>query len=203
MEVRAGSVGYIDWKVIDLRVRPRVQWLLQPIGRALADRGVTPQIMTLLGLVITVIGGLLIGFGQLGWGAGVALIGSALDGLDGSVARAAWTESARGALFDAVSDRVGEVAVFAGLAAAVAPERRVLILIVLAVGGSMLGPYLRAKAEAEGLDGRGGMMGRAERVLVFSAGLFSGLIEPMLWLLVVATWATVAWRFFLTYRELK
>ena len=203
MEVRAGSVGYIDWKVIDLRVRPRVQWLLQPIGRALADRGVTPQIMTLLGLVITVIGGLLIGFGQLGWGAGVALIGSALDGLDGSVARAAGTESARGALFDAVSDRVGEVAVFAGLAAAVAPERRVVVLIVLAVGGSMLVPYLRAKAEAEGLDGRGGMMGRAERVLVFSAGLFSGLIEPMLWLLVVATWATVAWRFFLTYRELK
>jgi hypothetical protein len=47
------------------------------------------------------------------------------------------------------------------------------------------------------------MMGRAERVLLFSAGLFSGLIEPMLWLLVVATWATVAWRFFLTYRELK
>ena len=203
MEVRAGSVGYIDWKVIDLRVRPRVQWLLQPIGRALADRGVTPQIMTLLGLVITVIGGLLIGFGQLGWGAGVALIGSALDGLDGSVARAAGTESARGALFDAVSDRVGEVAVFAGLAASVAPERRVVVLIVLAVGGSMLVPYLRAKAEAEGLDGRGGMMGRAERVLVFSAGLFSGLIEPMLWLLVVATWATVAWRFFLTYRELK
>ena len=38
-------------------------------------------------------------------------------------------------------------------------------LIVLAVGGSMLVPYLRAKAEAEGLDGRGGMMGRAERVL--------------------------------------
>ena len=203
IEVRAGSVGYIDSKVIDLRVRPRVQWLLQPIGRALADRGVTPQIMTLLGLVITIIGGLLIGFGQFGWGAGVALIGSALDGLDGSVARAAGTESARGALFDAVSDRAGEVAVFAGLAAAVAPERRVVTLIVLAVGGSMLVPYLRAKAEAEGLDGRGGMMGRAERVLVFSAGLFSGLIEPMLWLLVIATWATVAWRFFLTYRELK
>ncbi len=76
-------------------------------------------------------------------------------------------------------------------------------LIVLAVGGSMLVPYLRAKAEAEGLDGRGGMMGRAERVLLFSAGLFSGLIEPMLWVLVIATWATVGWRFFLTYRELK
>ena len=202
-EVLSGSVGYIDLPVIDLRVRPRVQWLLQPIGRALASRGVTPQVMTLLGLLITIGGGVLIGFGRLGWGAGVALVGSALDGLDGSVARAAGTESPRGALFDAVSDRVGEVAVLAGLGAAVAAESRIVTLIVLAVGGSMLVPYLRAKAEAEGLDGRGGMMGRAERVLIFSAGLFSGLIEPMLWVLVIATWATVVWRFFLTYRELK
>ena len=92
---------------------------------------------------------------------------------------------------------------FAGLAAAVATESRVVTLIVLAVGGSMLVPYLRAKAEAEGIDGRGGMMGRAERVILFSAGLFTGLIEPMLWVLVVAVWATVLWRFFLTYRELK
>jgi CDP-diacylglycerol---glycerol-3-phosphate 3-phosphatidyltransferase len=202
-EVCAGSFGYIDSAVIDLRVRPRLQWLLQPIGRALAGLGITPQILTLLGLVTTILGGVLIGFGRLGWGAGVALAGSALDGLDGSVARAAGTESARGALLDAASDRVGEVAVFAGLAAAVATDPTVIILIVLAVGGSMLVPYLRAKAEAEGLDGRGGMMGRAERVLLFSAGLFSGLIEPMLWVLVIATWATVGWRFFLTYRELK
>ena len=202
-EVCGGSVDYIDSAVIDLRVRPRVQWLLQPIGRALASRGMTPQVMTLLGLLITVLGGVLIGLGWLGWGAGVALFGSALDGLDGSVARAAGTESPRGALLDAAADRVGEVAVFAGLAAAVATESRVVTLIVLAVGGSMLVPYLRAKAEAEGIDGRGGMMGRAERVLLFSAGLFTGLIEPMLWVLVVAVWATVLWRFFLTYRELK
>ncbi|MGH8928222.1 MAG: CDP-alcohol phosphatidyltransferase family protein [Acidimicrobiia bacterium] len=202
-EVCAGSVGYIDSAVIDLRVRPRVQWLLQPIGRALANLGVTPQILTLLGLVLTILGAVLIGFGRLGWGAGVALLGSALDGLDGSVARAAGTESARGALLDAASDRIGEVAVFAGLGVAVAPNARVVLLIVLAVGGSMLVPYLRAKAEAAGLDGRGGMMGRAERVLAFSIGLFTGFIEPMLWVLVIATWATVAWRFFLTYRDLK
>ena len=117
--------------------------------------------------------------------------------------RAAGTESPRGALLDAAADRVGEVAVFAGLADAVAPERRVVTLIVLAVGGSMLVPYLRAKAEAEGLDGRGGMMGRAERVIVLTLGILTGLIEPMLWVLVVAIWATVFWRFLLTYRQLR
>lgn len=188
--------------MIDLRVRPHMQWLLQPIGRALAGLGITPQLMTLLGLVITVAGAILIGFGHRILGATVALLGAALDGLDGSVARAAGSESARGALLDAAADRMGEVAVFAGLVVLVAGNSRLLLLIVLALGGSMLVPYLRAKAEAEGLDGRGGMMGRAERVLVFTVGLLLGLIEPMLWLLVVATWATVGWRFFLTYRQL-
>jgi hypothetical protein len=47
------------------------------------------------------------------------------------------------------------------------------------------------------------MMGRAERVILFTLGLVFSFIEPMLWLLVVATWATVLWRFFLTYRQLR
>jgi CDP-diacylglycerol--glycerol-3-phosphate 3-phosphatidyltransferase len=179
-----------------------MQWLLQPTGRALAGRGITPQFLTLLGLAITIAGAVVIGMGYRVIGAIVVLLGSALDGLDGSVARAAGSESARGALLDAAADRIGEVAVFAGLAVAVANNGRLLVLIVLALGGSMLVPYLRAKAEAEGLDGRGGLMGRAERVLVFNAGLLFGWVEPMLWLLLIATWATVGWRFFLTYRQL-
>jgi hypothetical protein len=47
------------------------------------------------------------------------------------------------------------------------------------------------------------MMGRAERVILFSLGLLLGFIEPMLWVLVVATWATVIWRFLLTYNNLR
>ena len=209
--MRAVSSGPVDYiarlgtivsAVIDLHVRPRVQWALQPIGRALARMGATPQVLTLFGLAVTITGAGLIASGRLALGAGVALLGSAVDGLDGSVARAAGTASARGALLDAVADRVGEVAIFAGLAAAFAANTSILLLIVLSLGGSMLVPYLRAKAEAEGLDGRGGLMGRAERVLLVSAGLLIGLVEPMLWVLVIATWATVAWRFAETYRQL-
>jgi CDP-diacylglycerol--glycerol-3-phosphate 3-phosphatidyltransferase len=203
-----GSVGYIGVlativsTVIDLRVRPRLQWFIQPIGRGLAAVGVTPQLLTFIGLLVTVGGGVMIGFGMLVPGAAVALVGSVLDGLDGSVARAAGTDSPRGALLDAVSDRVGEVACFAGLAVAMAGSWRVLLLIVLSLGGSMLVPYLRAKAEAFGLDGRGGLMGRAERVILFTVGLMIGQVEPMLWVMVVATWSTVGWRFFETYRQL-
>lgn len=162
----------------------------------------TPQALTLIGLLVTVAGAVIIATGRLQLGAAVALVGSALDGLDGSVARAAGTASSRGALLDAVADRMGEVAIFAGLVATFSGETRILLLTVLALGGSMLVPYLRAKAEAEGLDGRGGLMGRAERVLLVTIGLLVGLVEPMLWLLVLATWATVVWRFRETFRQL-
>ncbi len=189
--------------VIDLRVRPHLQWFLQPIGRGLNRLGVSPLVLTLLGLAVTITGAFLIGMGRIIGGATVALIGSILDGLDGSVARAAGTESPRGALLDAMADRIGEVAVLGGLAAAVANDRRLVLLTIAALGGSLLVPYLRAKAEAEGLDGRGGMMGRAERVILFTVGLLVGLIEPMLWVLVIATWATVIWRFLLTYNNLR
>lgn len=189
--------------MIDLRVRPHLQWLLQPIGRALNRLGVTPLFLTILGLALTLLGALMIGMGRLVSGAVVAVTGSLLDGLDGSVARAAGTQSARGALLDATADRIGEIAVLGGLAAAVASERRLVLLVIAALGGSMLVPYLRARAEAAGLDGRGGMMGRAERVILFTLGLVLGQVEPMLWILVIATWATVVWRFLLTYSDLR
>jgi CDP-diacylglycerol--glycerol-3-phosphate 3-phosphatidyltransferase len=186
--------------LIDMRVRPRLQWLLQPIGRNLARTGLTPTMLTFSGLGVTVAGAAVIGLGRPALGAGVAAFGSALDGLDGSVARATGTESPRGAFVDAVADRLGEVAVFTGLAVAQAGSRRVVLLIVLALSGSLVVPYLRAKAESVGLNGSSGFMGRAERVILFSAGLLSGLVEPMLWVMVVATWITVAQRFFDTYR---
>lgn len=159
--------------------------------------------MTLVGLAITLAGAVLVGMGSLRLGALVALVGSALDGLDGTVARESGTESARGALLDAGVDRVGEVAVFAGLAVAVAGQARLVLAIILALGGAMLVPYLRAKAEAAGLDGRGGIMGRAERVILFTLGLVTGWVEPMLWAMVGLTWITVGQRFADTYRDLK
>jgi CDP-diacylglycerol---glycerol-3-phosphate 3-phosphatidyltransferase len=188
--------------VIDMRVRPHVQGVIQPIGRLLAALGVSPTILTVLGLATAVVGAVMIGMGLVASGATVALLGAAVDGLDGSVARASGRETARGAFLDATSDRVGEIAVFAGLAVSQAGSPRVLLLILLASGGSLLIPYLRAKAEAEGLNGKGGLMGRAERVILFSLGLITGLIEPMLWVMVVTTWLTVAQRFWSTYRAM-
>ena len=192
--------------MIDTRVRPRVTRFLEPIGKALASAGVTATFMTSIGLVIVIAGSVVISTGAIRSGAIIVLIGSILDGLDGSVARAAGSVTARGAFLDSVFDRVGEIAAFAGLGVAVAREtgdEGVLLLIVLAIGGAMLVPYIRSRAEVEGFNGKVGLMGRAERVLLFTIGLISGLVEPMLWVFVVLVWLTALMRFLRTYVSIE
>jgi len=192
--------------VIDTRVRPRVTRFLEPIGKALAGLGVTPTVMTSVGLAIVIAGSVIISTGALRMGAIVVLIGSILDGLDGSVARASGTETARGAFLDSAFDRLGEIAAFAGLGVAVARETGdewILLLIILAIGGAMLVPYIRSRAEVEGFNGKGGLMGRAERVLLFTVGLIAGYVEPMLWVFVVLVWITALMRFIDTYRSFE
>jgi phosphatidylglycerophosphate synthase len=189
--------------VIDTRVRPHVTRYLDAIGRVLAKVGMTPTAMTVLGLVVVLVGAVLVGTGRLVSGAWVIAVGSLLDGLDGAVARATDRVSARGAFLDSAFDRIGEIAAFAGLAFAMEGEARILLLIVLAVGGAMLVPYMRARAEAEGLVGTGGLMGRTERLIVFCAGLVFGVIEAMLWVFVVLVWLTALIRFSRSYRSIK
>ena len=188
--------------MIDTRVRPHVTRYLDAIGRVLAKAGITPAMMTALGLALVLVGSIMVATGRLVSGAWVIALGSALDGLDGAVARASGSVSPRGAFLDSAFDRIGEIAAFAGLAFAKEGEARILLLIVLAVGGSMLVPYMRARAEAEGLVGTGGLMGRTERLIVFCAGLIFGVIEAMLWVYVVLVWLTAFTRFIRTYRSI-
>jgi phosphatidylglycerophosphate synthase len=107
-----------------------------------------------------------------------------------------------------MADRVGEVAMFTGLAWFVADDEVLVVLTMLALGNSMLIPYTRAKAEAEGLDGRGGLMGRAERIILFCA--LVGPVgwgwwgpEVMLWPMVVLTGLTVLQRYWKAWAALK
>ena len=185
-----------------MRIRPRIQGLLQPIGRFLARLGLSPTFITVFGVCITIFGSILVGVGWLVPGALVALGGSAIDGLDGAVARASGRVSAKGAFLDATVDRIGEIAMLAGLAVSQRTDVRILLLTILSMGGALLVPYMRAKAESVGLEGKGGLMGRAERVILVALGIILGLVEPMLWVFVVATWFTVWQRFWSTYTKI-
>ncbi len=163
----------------------------------------TPTLMTVLGLLVCILGSVVIASGRLATGGLIVFAGTLLDGLDGAVARASGRVTDRGAFLDAAFDRVTEIAAFAGLAFAMDGNPRVLLLIVVALGGAQLVPYMRAKAEAAGHDGRGGLMGRAERVILFTIGLVIGQVEMMLWIFVVLVWLTAFSRFWAAYRSIQ
>lgn len=190
--------------MIELRVRGRVERFIDPIGSFLARLGATPTWLTLIGLTITVVGAGLVATQMWIAGALVALFGSALDGLDGAVARAKGSASPSGALLDSVADRLGETAMWAGVTFAVADTPRLTILCVLSLGAALMVSYVRGKAENMGADGRGGLMGRAERVILLTIGLlFVGALEWVLWALAILTWLTVFQRFMRAWRQLE
>lgn len=190
--------------MIDTRVRPHVVKYLDAMGRGLAKVGMTPAAMTTLGLALVLTGSILVARGEFVWGGWTIAAGSLLDGLDGAVARASNKVSARGGFLDAAFDRIGEVAAWAGLAFALEDQATNLLLIVIATGGAMLVPYMRAKAEAEGLPGgQGGFMGRTERIFLYCSGVILGFVDVMLWIYVVTVWLTAFMRFYRSYKSIK
>lgn len=195
--------------MLDVRARKRVSKLADPIARTLAKVGLGPTAITLIGFAISVTGAVLIGFGYLAVGAGTLGFGALLDILDGVLARLTGRETRRGALLDTFTDRLGEVAAWTGLAYYVGglAEATLVTLSLIAVCGSLLVPFLRAKAEELGVEGKGGLMGRAERLVLFGLGVgLEGLglntLEPTIWIFAVLVWFTVLQRFVHTWRRL-
>ena len=196
--------------MIELWTRQHVEKVVAPVGKALAWMRVRPAHLTVTGLLVTLVGAVVLAQGSVVVGALVILAGSALDGLDGAVARASGAASARGALIDSVSDRLGETAMFAAcafwLTSRLSPNEgdpALVVLCVLSLGASLVISYLRAKADIGGVEGRGGIMGRAERVILFTVGFLVDQVTVMLWLMAVLTWLTVFQRFFNTWRRLS
>ncbi len=188
--------------VIETYVRGRIERFLDPLGKVLASLRITPIALTLSGLAMCVCAAFLVGNGHAVAGGWVFLAGSALDGLDGTVARLTGTSSRRGALVDSVADRLGEISLWGGLAAFLVDQPTLVLVCVVSLGGALLTSYLRAKAEAVGADGRGGLVGRGERVIVLSAGLILGNLSWVLPGLAVVIWITVIQRFVVIWKRL-
>ena len=194
--------------MLDIRARKNVSRAVDPIARVVARIGLTPTVITLMGAVISIGGAVLIAFGHLTIGCGVMGFGALLDILDGVLARLTGQETVRGALLDSITDRIGEIAVWSGLAYYLGTqgEATLVMLTIIGICGSLVIPYVRAKAETFGVEGRGGVMGRAERLLVFGAGVglseWLPTLEVTLWALAALIWLTVFQRFFRTWKQL-
>lgn len=194
--------------MIDLKGRKKVAPILKPIAAFLAKLRVTPAAVTVVGLAITIVGAAFIASGQLVAGTSIAAVGVLLDALDGPLARHLGSVSEKGAFLDTMSDRFGEVAVWVGLSVYLSSDPRLLILCVVSLAFSLLVPYIRAKAEMSGFEGKGGWMGRAERMILILlgvglVGLGLPILEPLLWVFVVLTGFTVFQRIWKTWQQLE
>ncbi len=190
--------------MFDGRWREAVDRRTAPVGAALQRHGVTADVLTATGLVSAVATAVAVATGHLHLAIGLLTLTGLHDLLDGPVAKAAGTVSARGAFFDSVVDRMADAVVMGGVAWYLVSTRRGhLSLLPLAIlGVTSLVSYQRAKADALGLGGAtGGLMERAERMILLGAGFLSStLLVPDLWVLLGLTSLTAAGRFVRVWR---
>jgi CDP-diacylglycerol---glycerol-3-phosphate 3-phosphatidyltransferase len=188
--------------------------ILRRSMRGVARTKLTPDMLTVAGVTLCLVGAVLVGFESRNeylffWTGGVLfVVGSVLDILDGALARAASKGTVFGAFLDSTFDRVGEAAILAtiGLSFMRDSNEVALMAAFAAVSGSFLVSYTRAKAEALGLRGDVGFGSRVERVVLIAVGLFLapwGWLQWPIYALAALAWTTVAQRILFVRRQLR
>ena len=187
---------FTDW------MRARGAFVVQPIALFFARVGLTPNVVTVLGLLLTVGVSVVIALGATRLGGLLLLVTSAMDALDGTLARATGQVSRFGAFLDSTLDRVSEGALFLGLLACLLPHSRELevYFVFLAILGSVMVSYTRARAEGLGYECKVGLFTRVERVLTLGVGLMLGWVRLTLIVMAVLTWFTVGQRMWHVWR---
>ncbi|MBI2767845.1 MAG: CDP-alcohol phosphatidyltransferase family protein [Chloroflexi bacterium] len=175
------------------------------MGRAVGRLGVTPNMISLLGLLGNILAAYLVIREALVAAGIVFLFFSLLDLVDGAVARAMGLASDYGAVFDAVLDRCGEAALLAGIAWYFGDrgEQVQAGAAYAALFGSVAVSYMRARAEVVGLSMREGLFRRQERVALLSLGLVFNGLTLVIWLLAVLANVTAFQRFWMIARALR
>ena len=146
---------------------------LNPIGGLLNRIGLTPNMLTIFGLIGNGVGAYFLARGEMTTGGIIILLMGPIDALDGTMARLRGMDGHFGAFVDSVSDRYSELIIFAGLLYyyAVNSDYLGVILVYLAAAGSVLVSYIRARGQSLGWDTKVGILTRMERYLVLAPAL--------------------------------
>ena len=187
-------------------IRPLTDWLVS--GR------VHPNALTTAGFLVTSMSGFAFHQHHVRIAGFLILLGGVFDILDGRVARLSGLGSKFGAFYDSTLDRISEIIVYFGLLSLYNDYRLqvgdvgMIYLIMLAMAGSLMISYTRARAESLGLDCEVGLMARAERVvLIGGSALFFGLqwnglaLKVVIFTLAVLTNVTAIQRIVWVYRH--
>lgn len=199
--------------MLNLFARASVSRVVDPMGAALVRAGLTPNAMTLIG-TFGAIGCALAFFpnGLLLWGTFTVWFFAMVDLLDGAMARAVGKGTPFGAVLDATCDRLTDGAVLGAIAwwcFVVAGNERAAAAALIALVLAQVISYIKARAEASGLNADGGLIERPERLIIALVG--TGLqgfgvppaVEISLWLLVALSAVTLAQRVLAAVRSAR
>jgi CDP-diacylglycerol--glycerol-3-phosphate 3-phosphatidyltransferase len=169
------------------QMRVRLKGVLDPIGAFLNSIGLTPNTMTVLGVLGTLVGAIFLARGDMVLGGLLILIFSAFDALDGTMARLRGETGSFGAFLDSVTDRYSELFVLGGLLIYFTSigDTGTTIGIYLAAAGSVLVSYVKARAESLKFNASVGILTRVERYIVTVIFLLLGQPIFAIWIIAV------------------
>lgn len=195
-------------------LRRPVYAIIEPVVQWLVRRRVHPNAISVAGFVVTLAGAWLYSQDHVRTAGFCILMGGLLDIFDGRVARVSGLASKFGSFFDSTLDRISEIAMYLGLMTlynnygAELADLWMIYVITLALGGSLMVSYTRAKAEALGFDCSVGLMQRAERIvllglgsLVFGLAWSGAVVSGVIVIVALLTNATAVQRMAWVYRR--
>jgi CDP-diacylglycerol--glycerol-3-phosphate 3-phosphatidyltransferase len=182
--------------------RKWMRWLLEPLARLINRTGTSPNLLTVMGFVLTVGVAYVLATGHLRIGGVLLAVAGLFDALDGTLARLAGRRSRFGAFLDSTVDRFSEAVIFLGLLVHYTQHggRQESFLIYAALVGSLMVSYTRARAESIGIECKRGILTRFERAVVLVVGLILNQMLIALWIMAVLSNFTALQRIYLVWR---
>jgi CDP-diacylglycerol--glycerol-3-phosphate 3-phosphatidyltransferase len=183
-------------------IKRRARELLGPVAQFVADLGIPPSAITFTGLILSVLAAWALATGHFPRGGVLLVLAGICDMIDGASARAGNRTSSRGAFLDSTIDRYSEIVVLLGallyflVRSPRSPEILTAAVIFLALGGSLMVSYTRARAEAVGTACEVGWAERPERVVIMIVGALLGrnVFRIALWALAILSHVTALQR---------
>lgn len=190
--------------MLDGRFRPQIETWTTPIGRSVKKAGIPADLITVVGVVMSIACAVAIAMGALRLGLLLMILTGIPDLLDGAVAKASGTTGPRGAFFDSVSDRLTDGLLFGAVAwyFTTTSNGPLPMLPVAVLVSASLVSYIRAKADALGFDAHVGVVERAERFVLLGFGLlFDRLLVATLVVMLVLNCITAGQRFLTVWKQ--
>jgi CDP-diacylglycerol---glycerol-3-phosphate 3-phosphatidyltransferase len=194
--------------VFTTRIQQWVRRRALSVAGWLSGLPITPNQVTVAGMLVVFAAGALVASGNLLLAGVVLAFGACFDILDGALARATKRSYEYGAFLDSTTDRYAEAAVYIGLAAYYVgqPNPRPAVLgVLLALVGSFSVSYVRARAQSLGFKCDSGLFARPERIVAIIAGLVFGgfVLFWVIWALAILTNFTALQRILEVWRQAR